>query len=1062
MNDRMQETEVSKKVDNGISRRLFLKSGALLGGSALLASQLDYAFSLLSKAQAGALTSAEAYELAKAENIIYSVCLQCHTACPIKAKLLNGVLVKIDGPAYSPQAMLPQVPYATAPADVAALEGKVCPKGQAGVQSLYDPYRIVKVLKRTGPRGSNQWETIPFDQAIDEIVNGGRLFKKVTGEETRKVPGLKELHGIRDANLMKTLADDAQKIAQKEMTVTDFKSRHAAHLNLLIDPNHPDLGPVNNQFVFLAGRIEHGRKEFGKRWLNDAFGSVNFYEHTTICEQSHHIAYGMATNQYRDGKWSGGKEHMKPDALHSEFIIYFGTGAFEANFGPPPMAEKVTDGIVSGRLKIAVVDPRLSKTAAKAWKWVPIEPGTDGALALGMIRWIIENKRYDRTFLANANKAAAQADGEPSWSTASWLVKIEKDGTPGKYLRASELGIGNEDTFVVLENGQPVACNPYDTQKAVEGDPMMETRVNEINVKSALQLLWESAASRSLDEWAELCGMDSATIAELAQEFTSHGKKAVAEFYRGPVQHTNGYYNALALILLNLLVGNPDWKGGLSLGGGHWHEDGSKPGNPFNLKKMHPGKLGPFGVKLTKEKSSYEKTTLFNGYPAKRPFYPFTSNLYQEVLPAARAGFPYPIRALFLHKGTPGLSVPAAQTQLDVLADLESVPLFFACDIVIGESSMYADYLFPDLSIWERWGTPHVTPDVQTKTSKVRQPIVAPLTETATVFGEEMPISMEAIMLAIAEKLNLPGYGSNGLEDGWDFKRPEDFYLKMVANVAMGDKEGETVPDADAQELALFLKSHRHLPKTVFDPQRWEKAVGADRWNKVVYVLNRGGRYEDFIKAYDGDYLSHKFGNFFNLYAEPVAIAKHSLTGKPFSGVAIYEPVKDAAGKVVVQDGYDLHLITYKDILGGQSRTLPTDYWLSSILSENYILMNSRDAKRLGFADGSRAQIVSATNPEGIWNLRNGKTMPVAGKVKVLEGMRPGTVAVSWHFGHWAYGASDVSVDGQTIKGDQRRTTGLCTNVVLLADPYLKDVCLTDPIGGSSSFYDTRVKLVKV
>jgi tetrathionate reductase subunit A len=53
-------------------------------------------------------------------------------------------------------------------------------------------------------------------------------------------------------------------------------------------------------------------------------------------------------------------------------------------------------------------------------------------------------------------------------------------------------------------------------------------------------------------------------------------------------------------------------------------------------------------------------------------------------------------------------------------------------------------------------------------------------------------------------------------------------------------------------------------------------------------------------------------------------------------------------------------------------------------------------------------------------------------------------------------------VDGQTIKGDARRTVGLCSNPVLLLDEGTKTTCLTDPIGGSASFYDTKVKLVKV
>jgi anaerobic selenocysteine-containing dehydrogenase len=1052
-----------QKDASGISRRKFLYYSAFLGGSAALASQLDWALELLRRADGGDLSPGEAYELARAENIIYSVCLQCHTSCPIKAKVLDGVLVKIDGPAYSSQAMLPHVDYATSPFDAATIDGKVCPKGQAGVQTLYDPYRIVKVLKRNGPRGSNRWVTIPFAQAIQEIVEGGYLFKHVPGEEKRKVPGLKDLFAVRDAALMKALAEDAKAVAKKQMTLEQFKEKHGEHLGLLIDPDHPDLGPINNRFVFLAGRIQHGRKEFSQRFVKDAFGSVNWYEHTTICEQSHHIAYQMMTNRYESGKWSGGKTHMKPDALNAEFIIYFGTGAFEANFGPPPMAEKVTQGIVDGRLKIAVVDPRFSKTAAKAWQWVPIKPGTDAALALGMIRWILENERFDRVFLANANKAAAVAAGESSWSTATWLVTLGEDSVPGKYLRASQLGLGDEHTFVVLRDGKPVPCQPYNDKNPVQGELFVDTTLAGIRVKSALQLLKEEAFSRSLSQWADLCGVPVETIETLARELTAHGKKAAVELYRGAVEHTNGYYNAQAIITLNLLVGNPDWRGGLSAGGSHWHEVGDKEGQPFPLGKLHPNALKSFGVPITREKVAYEDTTLFNGYPAKRPFYPFTNNVYQEVLPAARAGYPYSIGALFLHMGTPALSVPAAQTQIDALTDLRAIPLFFACDVVIGETSMYADYIFPDLSIWERWGTPHPTPDVQTKTSKVRQPIVAPLTEIVEVFGEACPLCMETVMLAIAEKLKLPGFGANGFGEGMDFTRMEDFYLKMVANIAYGDKPGDAVPEADEREMKLFLEARRHLPPAVFDPQRWAKAVGQEKWRRVVYVLNRGGRYESFEKAYKGKFLGHPFAGLFSLYVEPVATARHSITGRVFSGVPRFEPITDAAGRPVqASSDFDLHLITYKDILGGQSRTQGPNYWLTALWPENEILMNSRDAQRYGLKNGDRARLVSPSNSAGLWNLRNGQRVEVVGKVKVIEGIRPGTIAVSWHFGHWAYGASDAVVDGKVIKGDKRRGTGLCPNVLMLTDPYLRDVCLTDPIGGSSSFYDTPVKLVKV
>jgi len=192
-----------------------------------------------------------------------------------------------------------------------------------------------------------------------------------------------------------------------------------------------------------------------------------------------------------------------------------------------------------------------------------------------------------------------------------------------------------------------------------------------------------------------------------------------------------------------------------------------------------------------------------------------------------------------------------------------------------------------------------------------------------------------------------------------------------------------------------------------------------------------------------------------------VALTRHSLTGRPFPGIAVYDPVRDAAGKEVRQEGYDLRAITYKELVGGQSRTLPTDYWLSSILKENAVLMNSRDAKRPGLRYGTTVRLASASNLDGIWDLRNGRKIPVSGKVKVIEGIRPGTIAVSWHFGHWAYGSADVEVDGEVIRGEARRRTGLCTNVLLMSDPHLGDVCMTDPIGGSASFYDTRVRVMK-
>ena len=83
------------------------------------------------------------------------------------------------------------------------------------------------------------------------------------------------------------------------------------------------------------------------------------------------------------------------------------------------------------------------------------------------------------------------------------------------------------------------------------------------------------------------------------------------------------------------------------------------------------------------------------------------------------------------------------------------------------------------------------------------------------------------------------------------------------------------------------------------------------------------------------------------------------------------------------------------------------------------------------------------------------------GKVKVIEGIRPGVVAFSLGHGDWPYGASDVEVDGETVKADERRAKGIHANAALRVDPNLGNTCLSDITGRSAVFYDTKVKLVK-
>ncbi len=1006
------------------------------------------------------------------ENQIYSACQQCNTNCGMKVKVVDGIVKKIDGNPYSPWCMTPQIPEETPIKEAARIEGSLCPKGQAGIQTLYDPYRIVKVLKRDGNRGENKWKIIPFDQAVDEIVNGGDLF----GEG--HVDGLKDIVVLRDPAIAKALAGDAALVAAKKMSIEDFKVKHEVNLHYLIDPEHPDLGPKNNQFCFNWGRLKNGRGDLIKDFFSKACGSVNYHGHTTVCQGSLYFSGKAMSDQFVEGKFTGGsKFYWQADTGNAEFCMFVGANPFEANYGPPLRAQKVTEGTVDGRMKIAVIDPRCSKTASRAWKWLPVEPVNGvGAIAMAMIQWIIDNSRHDSTYLTNANKAAAKVDHEPTWSQAAWLVKIGPDSSPGKYLRSSDLGrpveerIGKDETpwnfdaFVVKSGDDYLSFDPNDENTPVEGELLVDTTLNGVRVKSVLQIIYEASRKKSIDEWCELAGIRTLDFQEMAREFVSHGKKSVADLHRGVSQHTGGFYNVTAWYTVNVLIGNIGWQGGLCKATTYDYT-GDRPGKPFDVKNQFEGGIKAWGVNIIRHSAVYDKTTLFDGFPANRTWYPFSSDIYQEVIPSIGDQYPYQIKALLMYMGSPVYALPSGHTLIDILRDTSKLPLFIASDIVVGETSMYADYIFPDTTYLERWEFPGAHPSVAPKVFPIRQPAVAPVMENVTVFGEQMPMNMEAMILAFAEKLAVTGYGENVFGQGGHMKREEDLYLRMVANVAFGDKPdgSDRVPAADADEIHIFEQARRHLPKEVFDATRWKNAVGEENWPYVVYVLNRGGRFQSYSNAYKDYKLVNAYDKMVGLYFENLATTKNSMTGKTYLPYADFVPgPTDCKGNLINdrEDGFDMTLITYKFITQTKSRT-GGNYWLSAVYPENFVEISTHDANRLGVNSGDVVRIVSASNPEGVWDLGNGTQIPMQGKVRAIEGIRPGVVAFSLGHGHWAQGAGAIEIDGHKVIQDKRRAKGFHANAAMRVDPVLKNTTLSDVVGGSAVFYQSQVKLVK-
>ncbi|WP_019379177.1 molybdopterin-dependent oxidoreductase [Virgibacillus halodenitrificans] len=978
-----------------------------------------------------------------AEDVIFSTCEQCNTYCTIKAYVTSGskegpystVIRKLAGNQYSPLNMVPfgAIAYAT-PIDEAvkgngdvqrggrgARGGRICLKGQAGIQTAYDPYRVKDPLKRVGPRGSGKWKTITWEEAYDEIVNGSKDLQ---------TPGLKQIAAyVPEEPVM----EDWDKVKTGEMSQADFDAKYS---DKLVDTRHPDFGSKVNQVTFMVG----DRRDFMQRFINSSLGTNNYYHHGGVC--------GISSVVGNTRSYSGAEKKKKrqyADIENTLFLLVWGTNPMVANKGPTFLAPKLTNAIQNG-MQMAVVDPRFSKTAEKADTWLPIKPGTDAALALAIGRTIIERNMYDETYLTNPNKQAASADNEPTWSDATHLINMSDPKRPK--LRASDIGIGTAEQFVVLENGSPV---PHD--KAKKGDLEVERKLKGIEVKSAFQLYKDRTMEKTLDEYSVITTIPKEQIIKVAKQFTSYGKRASIMSYRGPAMHVNGYYTQRLIASLNHLIGSYDWKGGNITTGAFYKEFEGK----YDLMTVPNGRK-PWGIPTGRNQVKYEDTSVFerDGYPAKRPWFPFSPQTIGDVLPSAVEGYPYPIKALITHRFSPVLSAPNGPIQEQALKDTNILPLFVASDVQIGDSTKFADYILPDTVYLERWGREAIYPTITTKFASIYQPVTR-------VFPNVR--SFENSVIELAKRMKLPGFGTNAFVDGSSLDREEDFYLKRVANIAYDEKP---VPDANAREMEVFTKVRKKALGTYFDEADWKQAVKPEEWKKVVYVLNRGGRFEEAGNEYVMNHVKYGFGGQADFYDEGVAAGKNSYDGGFFEGMPYYEEIKSFNRKKIGQPE-PLQFINWKARNLGTYRNISSS-WLREVRADNYIWMNKRDAAMRGIQTGDQVRI------------KNG-SLELKGTVYITAGIAPGVVGSAYNMGQQGYGVNRQTIDGKKTEKlptynhtpfdfkkpmheddgyPGSRAGGFAANKLTHLDQHTKNGAIYDEIGGAPGQLDMFVEIEKL
>lgn len=952
-----------------------------------------------------------------AQQVSYTTCLGCTTMCGVRVRIdrESGHVLRVAGNPYSPLSTDPHLPMKASVresfASLSAHQGKglagrstACGRGNAVAQQIDSPYRVLTPLKRVGPRNGGKWQPISFEQLVKEVVEGGDLF----GEGP--VAGLAAL---RD-------------------TATP------------IDPAQPELGARVNQVAVISS-VNDGRESFARRFFNKAYGTMNFFGHGSYCGGAYRSGSAALFGDLK------GLPHAKPDFANAEFVLFVGTAPGQAGNPFKRQGTLLAKARTEGKLSYIVVDPVLTHASSRAsgdrGRWIPIRPGTDGAMAMALMRWMFEHDRIDARFLSFPNAELAKANGEPSFSNATHLVVVEpKHPREGRMLRASDMGaaIAEEDrykeadAFVCLDAaGRPVFHDKAKEPAQLFVDTTIKVGGQELKVKSSIQLLKEEAMKLDLAGYSQACGIDAATLEALASELTSHGKRA-AVIAHGGMMSGSGFYNAFSVMTLNALLGNVNWKGGLVANGGGFKADGDGP--RYNLDTF-PGMAKPAGTPIGRN-VPYERTSEFAArkaegkpYPAKAPWFPNAPGLTTEALPAAVIGYPYGLKALVLWSSNPVYGIPGLRGRIGRdLADPKKLPLIISIDPLINESNAYADYIVPDSLMYESWGWVAPWNGVPTKSMGARWPVIEPKAQKTP---DGQPIGMETFFIAMAKAMKLPGFGPAALTDTegntYPLERPEDWYLRMGANIAWQGKE----PVADATEEDVLLSGVQRIAPAL------QRTLKPEEVSKVAFLFTRGGRYQPAKDAYDeenAEWMRNMFKPMCHLWNENVGTSKNSLNGKRNSGCATWKEATFADGtpmrKVYPREQWPLELVSYKSALQNPYSIAATR--LLAIHPENPVLLHPDDARRLKVEMGDLAEISTP----------NGK---LRARIMVHAGVLPGVAAFEHGFGHRELGARAHRIGKESQPKDERLAAGVNLNDVGLLDPTRADRApWVDAISGTS------------
>jgi sulfite dehydrogenase (quinone) subunit SoeA len=787
------------------------------------------------------------------------------------------------------------------------------------------------------------------------------------------------------------------------------------------------------------------------------FGTPNYAAHGGFC--SVNMAAGMI---YTIGGsfWEFGG----PDLERSKLFIMLGTAE---DHHSNPLKVAISRFKRQGGRFISI-NPVRTGYSAVADEWVPIRPGTDGALLLAIIHEIIAKGLYDREFLVRYSNAGQLINMDEASDEFGMFLRTEVPEEEGCYEPQNKL-------WWDRKTGRAVVTHTPDTDPYLLGEFRLDDGTP---TKPAFQLLQERVKGYTPEWAAAITGIPAETIRRLAHEMgvtardhrielpiawtdawgVEHesvtGNPVSFHAMRGLAAHSNGFHTIRALSILMSLLGTIDRPGG------------------FRHKAPFPRPIPPC-ARTPNSPDAVRPNTPLNGMPLGWPAdpddlfvddkgnpvridkgfsweYPLSVHgLMHNAITNAWRGDPYRIDTLLIFMANMAWNSTMNTVEVrKMLNDKDDngeykIPFIVVADAFQSEMTAYADLILPDTTYLERHDVMSMLDrpisEYDGPVDSVRIPVVPPK-------GECKPF--QEVLIELGTRLGLPAFVTP------EGRRKYRDYPDFIVN-------HETEPGSGIGFLAGWRgrggeKSMRGEP----NPNQWEMYAK----NNCVFHYELPRSYQ-YMRNWNKGYLEWSLRNRVTRYAEPILIHIYSEVLMRFRAAAqgkglsrkppehlkqrvetyfdplpfYYEPLE---AQITSKQNYPLSAVTQRPMAMYHSWD-SQNAWLRQIHAHNVLFVNTKTAVAAGIQD-----------EDWVWaESQWGKVRCIA---KHSQAVEPGTV--------WTWNAIGKAAGawGLSPRANESRKGFLLNHVLteeLPADH--GTISNSDPVTGQAGWYDVRVRIYK-